>query len=389
MIHSELLKQSSTINVIYYIGKLPGYGHIKEGGAQLVLQHLVEKLIVNQPKYKPEILVQHGREKNSNNTLPVTPHMHLDDLINHLRRNNHPKTILHLADSQLLLYHPEYLHVVASFWKGHIVQRLTQLDRINSLKSKIPNGLSDHLNQISMFVSQSDEITKVLTELEVSPEKITQISNGVDTNIFFPSRTSEEKNLIRQKLFPVITNDKLIYYYVGRLSSHKKRVVDLFHAWKNSKLFEDGHFLNLIGSYDEGIPEINDIKSLKKVGIILSGLVPHNLIAEYNRASDVFILPTVPEGEGFSNAILEAQACGLPIICRKGVSGSNKVVFQNQTGLFFEDVDGLTSDLVAMKNRTNRSRMAKNALNHTHSSFTLEIMAKNHFELYERLLRNN
>ena len=42
------------------------------------------------------------------------------------------------------------------------------------------------------------------------------------------------------------------------------------------------------------------------------GKVDHSMIAEYLNASDVFVLPTT--NEGCCNAIIEAMACGLPII---------------------------------------------------------------------------
>jgi glycosyltransferase involved in cell wall biosynthesis len=41
--------------------------------------------------------------------------------------------------------------------------------------------------------------------------------------------------------------------------------------------------------------------------------VPHDLIASYYRASDVFVLASEPQ-EAFGMVLLEAQACGLPIV---------------------------------------------------------------------------
>ena len=46
--------------------------------------------------------------------------------------------------------------------------------------------------------------------------------------------------------------------------------------------------------------------------IIFKGQVPHNEISKYLSAADFFILPT--QAEGCCNAIVEAMACGLPII---------------------------------------------------------------------------
>ncbi len=46
--------------------------------------------------------------------------------------------------------------------------------------------------------------------------------------------------------------------------------------------------------------------------VIFQGSVDHNLLPEYLSSADIFVLPT--NNEGCSNAVIEAMACGLPVV---------------------------------------------------------------------------
>jgi teichuronic acid biosynthesis glycosyltransferase TuaC len=46
--------------------------------------------------------------------------------------------------------------------------------------------------------------------------------------------------------------------------------------------------------------------------VLFSGRLPHERVVEYLCSSDIFVLPTL--AEGCSNAIVEALACGLPVV---------------------------------------------------------------------------
>lgn len=111
--------------------------------------------------------------------------------------------------------------------------------------------------------------------------------------------------------------------------------------------------LSLIKGYDfliqamEGLPNIclkligdgteyNNLKKLaEKLGVNVAfvGNQPHHKIKQFLQQADIFVLPSL--NEGMSNSLLEALACGLPIIATD-VGGTKELVKENINGFVIE-----------------------------------------------------
>ncbi|HMK30976.1 MAG TPA: glycosyltransferase family 4 protein [Terriglobales bacterium] len=109
--------------------------------------------------------------------------------------------------------------------------------------------------------------------------------------------------------------------------------------------------------------------------------------AEWMRAMDIFVLPS--RMEAFSNALLEAMACGCcPVGSRVG--GTPELIRHGERGILFEPGNG---EQLAEALRTLlldpglRRRMAQAAARFAHESLTIDIAASRLASIYRDLLR--
>ena len=96
-------------------------------------------------------------------------------------------------------------------------------------------------------------------------------------------------------------------------------------------------------------------------GILYKGRLPHEKIPIYLSASDVFVLPSL--AEGCSNVIVEAMACGLPIIS-SDLPFNYDILDKNNSFLINpKDVKAIAYHINLLKNDKKLcARMGENAL---------------------------
>jgi glycosyltransferase involved in cell wall biosynthesis len=104
------------------------------------------------------------------------------------------------------------------------------------------------------------------------------------------------------------------------------------------------------------------------------------------RMSDIFCLPS--RSEGFSNALLEAMACGLPCVATD-VGGNREVLHEGETGFLVppEHSGDLAAALIRLLSNRDRARtMGTLGEKVVQNHFTAEAMMRNLVGVYQRLL---
>ncbi len=166
-----------------------------------------------------------------------------------------------------------------------------------SIMGRNVEKIKESLSKLSGFVSVSTENKRVLVENKLYREADIEVfPNGVDHSLFF----QRDKLEIRKKLgFP---EDAFIGAFTGSFCDDK----GVLRAQEAAVKAGEVKMIFIGGG--ECRPEGSNI--------LFSGRLQHERIPEYLNAADFFILPT--KAEGCCNAIIEAMACGLPIISADG-----------------------------------------------------------------------
>jgi glycosyltransferase involved in cell wall biosynthesis len=104
------------------------------------------------------------------------------------------------------------------------------------------------------------------------------------------------------------------------------------------------------------------------------------------KMSDVFFLPS--RSEGFSNALIEAMACGLPCVATH-VGGNSEAVEDGSNGYLVESEDAEAAAdriLKLLRNREEAVRMGAVGREIVEKKFTADVMIQQLTQSYDRLL---
>lgn len=191
-------------------------------------------------------------------------------------------------------------------------------------------------------------------------EKVTALNNSIDTEIF----TALEK----EKGYDII--------YVARLNDTKNHQA-LLEAAKGIA----AHIL-FIGK-GENREKIEKLSEELSIDVTIIDSIPNNRLPEYYSSAKICVFPSLHEGN--PKALLEAMACGLPVVTLDS-PGITNIIKDKKNGLIGpeESLRGNISRLLS--DQSLRDILGKEARTTVLNDYSFEKIVKKEIDTYKKLL---
>lgn len=155
------------------------------------------------------------------------------------------------------------------------------------------------------------------------------IPSAVDTERFKPDPTACKR--IRSSLG--LSNDEFVALFVGRLVAHK----GLEYLINSAKYTTAKYIIVGAGELRRKLESQVRRENLE-ARVIFAGKVADEELSDYYNACNVFVLPSIARLEALGLVILEAMACGKPVIV-SNLPGVRELVSTGEEGLVVEPMN--------------------------------------------------
>jgi glycosyltransferase involved in cell wall biosynthesis len=223
------------------------------------------------------------------------------------------------------------------------------------------------------FAALSADIERQWRALGVPAERMVRMASGVDVSQFRPG-----PSVLEARLPP---RPRVVF--TGRLHPQKNLEL-LIDAWP-AVVARSGAHLILVG---HGPLRDTLTERARQRGVAAhlhcAGAVANP--AEYLRAAEAFVLPSV--AEGMSNSLLEAMATALPCLA-SAIGGNTDLIDDGQNGLLVAPNDPAAwSEAIVrvLHDRALAARLGQAARRRIEAEFAIPIIVDRYVALYRRLL---
>jgi glycosyltransferase involved in cell wall biosynthesis len=292
------------------------------------------------------------------------------------------RNLLSRVRYDIVHFHTSRAHSMAPFARGHtralIVTRRMDYRPNRLFAPYLYNRAVDAVAAISSGVADS------LGEAGVLRDHLRIIPSGVDCDHFHPANSSE-RQVARARLG--IAGGDFLVGTVGMLEERKghRYLLEAIAILNRARAVAPRIKCAIAG---EGAIGDQIAKLARELGIASDTLFL-GMIGDSRQlldALDLFVFPSLKEGLGV--ALLEAMACGLPVVATRA-GGVIDIVEDNRSGLLVppRDAASIADAIASLANDTKRrAQLGRAASARVSENFSMDAMTKKTIDLYRACL---
>lgn len=283
----------------------------------------------------------------------------------------------------------KYAAAIAALWKSNagipvLARSLCagpEGDMAHLQSLPLPSFVLQCLHRLDCVVALSREIRAELIAHGFPAERVALIPNAIDESHFVPPNKAQRESA--RTRFPEHMQEGLVLVTTARLVA-QKGISHLIDALYCPEVLRWNAII--LGEGEQRSHLENQVKERGLQGRI-AFLGVQEQVRPWLWGADAFCLPSLYEG--MSNALLEAMACGLPVLATR-VSGSLDIIRDGIDGILAAPADPTTlalglQRLLDSETRTNLSQAARLRVAELCG---MDVITNRYVRLYERMIRS-
>jgi glycosyltransferase involved in cell wall biosynthesis len=229
-----------------------------------------------------------------------------------IMRGKYDFIFLPAANRRAFLFYPFYAIAVAHDLSQYHISGKYDIFRMFYIKQILPFCVRRANQLIAVSNSTRADLIKFW---KIPPEKICVIYNGYDHKLY------NNKGITEPQPNPENGIEKNYILYISRIEHPGKNHLNLIKAYeKLSEAIRNKYDLALAGSFWPGSEPVKEYaeQSFCRDSIKFPGYIDGTALPSLYRKASLYVFPSLFEGFGLS--LLEAMACGIPVVCSNNSS---------------------------------------------------------------------